>query len=265
MNFPLEGLHCETGSGVWEAALSVDDALEATDKAALFKTFSKAFFQKNNLIATFMAKWSMDFPGQSGHIHQSLYQNGNNQNIFYDQNKPNNMSDIMEKYVAGQIKYLKPFLSLCAPNINSYTRLIKGFWAPTASTWGVENRTAAHRVIGGSEKAQRVEFRVGAADANPYLAAAAVLGAGLLGIEANLKLPEPIKGNAYAIQDNLPDELQLPSNLQDSIFNLKRSEEAPLLFGKEFIEHFISTREWELREYNRTVNDWQLKRYFEII
>ena len=175
------------------------------------------------------------------------------------------MTDLMRHYVAGQVKYLKPFLSLCAPNIKSYTRLVKGFWAPTASTWGVENRTCALRVIPGSESSQRVEFRVGSADANPYLAGAAVVAAGLLGIEQKLELGEPLVGNAYEKQDQLSADLQFPSCLKDSVSNLEACKEAGSVFGNEFVDHYIKTRKWEVKEYEKAITDWQLKRYFEII
>ncbi|MGV0036622.1 MAG: hypothetical protein ACNYPE_17335 [Candidatus Azotimanducaceae bacterium WSBS_2022_MAG_OTU7] len=99
IRFPLEGLHCETGPGVWEAAIGVDDALAAADKAALFKTFAKAFFQKRGMIATFMAKWSMDYPGQSGHVHQSLLSTADGRNIFFNENEPHSMSATMRHYV----------------------------------------------------------------------------------------------------------------------------------------------------------------------
>ncbi len=264
MNFPLEGLHCETGPGVWEAAITVDDALQAADKAALFKTFSKAFFNKRGLVATFMAKWSMDYPGQSGHIHQSLI-NETGEGLFHDANTPHNMSSLMEQYVAGQQKYLKPFLSLCAPTINSYTRLVKGAWAPTAAAWGVDNRTTALRVITGTEKSQRVEFRIGPADANPYLIAAASMGAGLLGIEEQLDPGEPLSGNAYEQEAGLPPERQLATNLRDAIRDLEGSVEARTLFGEEFVNHYIASRDWEVREHERHVTDWQMQRYFEII
>jgi glutamine synthetase len=264
-DFALEGLHCETGPGVWEAAIAVDDCLQAVDKAALFKTFAKAFFQKRGLIATFMAKWSMDYPGQSGHCHQSLQQAGTDKGVFYDAGAEHGMSEVMRHYVAGQQKYMKPFLALTSPTINSYTRLVKGAWAPTASTWGVENRTTALRVISGSTSSQRVEFRVGSADANPYIVAAATLGAGLLGIRDKLELGAPVAGNAYEIQDDLAEDLQLPGNLRDSATNLAGSLEAREVFGDAFIDHFLSTRDWEVREYERHVNDWQLQRYFEII
>jgi len=264
MDFPLEGLHCETGPGVWEGAIAVDDALRAADKAALFKTFAKSFFNKRGLTATFMAKWSMDYPGQSGHVHQSLVDAGGN-GVFHDAKAEHGMSDLMRHYIAGQQKFLKPFLSLCAPTINSYTRLVKGAWAPTAAAWGVDNRTTALRVITGSQKSQRVEFRIGPADANPYLIAAASLGAGLLGIEQQLDPGEPLTGNAYEREAALPPERQLATNLRDAIRDLAASAEARELFGGEFVEHFIASRDWEVREHERHVTDWQLQRYFEII
>ncbi len=264
-DFALEGLHCETGPGVWEAAIAVDDCLAAADKASLFKTFAKAFFQKRGLMATFMAKWSMDYPGQSGHCHQSLQFRETGESAFFDPDAEHGMSPVMCSYVAGQQRYMKPFLALTSPTVNSYTRLVKDAWAPTAATWGVENRTVALRVIPGSAKSQRVEFRVGSADANPYLVAAATLGAGLLGIRDRLDPGTPVTGNAYAIQDSLPESLQLPGNLRDSVRNLETSQEAREIFGDEFIDHFVASRDWEVREYERHVNDWQLGRYFEII
>ena len=156
-------------------------------------------------------------------------------------------------------------LPLYAPTINSYTRLVKGAWAPTAATWGLENRTAALRVIRGSQKAQRVEFRIGSADANPYLVAAGNIAAGLQGIREGLSLGDPIVGNAYEQQDDLPEEFQLPSNLIDATRVFAQSDVARSALGDAFVDHFAASRDWEVREYERYVNDWQLKRYFEII
>jgi glutamine synthetase len=216
-------------------------------------------------MACFMAKWSMDYPGQSGHLHLSLYDIKTGEPVFFDPAKSHCMSDTMRQFTAGLLKYMKPFLAMSAPTINSYTRLTKGAWAPTSATWGVDNRTTAVRAIPGSEKSQRLEFRIGAADGNPYLVAAAVIGAGLKGIEENLVLGDPIQGNAYEIQEALPEEVRLPSNLRDAVRLFRKSAEAAELFGTEFVDHFASTREWEVREYDRHVTDWQLKRYFEII
>lgn len=265
MDFPLEGLHCETGPGVWEAALKHCDAVAMADAAALFKTFAKVFFQRRGLLATFMAKWSMDYPGQSGHLHQSLVDLESGANVFHRQDAAHGISPLLSAYLGGQQRYLKPFLVMSAPTINSYTRLVKGFWAPTTATWGVDNRTCALRAIPGSNKSQRLEFRVGGADGNPYLVAAANLGAGLLGIERSLSPTEPVAGNAYEIEDDLPDHLQLASNLRDATRHLDACNEARELFGAPFVEHYVSSREWEVREYERHVDDWQLRRYFEII
>ena len=261
----IEGLHCETGPGVWEAAIGVDGALAAADKAALFKTFAKAFFQRRELIATFMAKWSMDYPGQSGHLHQSLNAIDTSKNIFFDESDPQNMSDTMRFYVGGLQKHMKSFLAMTSPTVNSYTRLVRGAWAPTAATWGVENRTAALRVIKGDTKSQRVEFRVGSADANPYLTAAANIAAGLDGINNKIEPEAPVEGNAYDLQDDLPESLQLSSNLRDANYAFNRSAVARQYLGDTFVDHFSASRDWEVREYERSVNDWQLKRYFEII
>jgi glutamine synthetase len=175
------------------------------------------------------------------------------------------MSEIMRQYTAGVLKYMRPFLVMSAPTINSYARLTKGAWAPTSATWGIDNRTTAVRIIPGSEKSQRIEFRIGAADGNPYLVTAAVMGAGLKGIEEKLSLDEPVTGNAYEIQENLSEDIRLPSNLRDATSLFNKSGEARELFGNDFVNHFVSTREWEVREYERQVTDWQMRRYFEII
>jgi len=263
MDFPIEGLHTETGPGVIEAALEVDKADTAADKAALFKTFMKVLAQRNQLMATFMAKWSSDYPGQSGHIHLSLRHKDSNDSAFYDSTKMANMSDLQRHFLAGQQRLMPEFLAMLAPTVNSYTRLIPGYWAPTDATWGIENRTTSLRVIPGNASSQRIEYRLGSADANPYLALAAALGSGLYGIENQLEpLPET-KGNAYS--QNHPKELALPSTLWDAAQSLRRSRAAHDLFGEEFVSHYAGSREWEEREFRKHISDWELDRYFEII
>ncbi len=260
----LEGLHCETGPGVWEAALKSKVGLEAADRANLFKTFSKVFLQKQDLIGTFMAKWSMDYPGQSGHFHFSVADADNN-NLFYDEGGDSSMSDRQRHAVGGLQRYLPELLAMLAPTINSYTRLVKGAWAPTAATWGVENRTTGIRVIPGSPTSQRIECRIGGADGNPYLVAAAVLAAAWKGMADGLEPTAPVSGNAYDIQDSLPPEQQFPTNLRAAAARMAASELAVEAFGQPFVEHFVMTREWECAEYERNLNSWQLERYFEII
>nr|WP_297459063.1 glutamine synthetase [uncultured Halomonas sp.] len=263
MDFPIESLHTETGPGVLEAAIGVDDALAAGDKGALFKTFTKVWAQRRGLMATFMAKWSADYPGQSGHIHLSLRERESGKSAFFAADKPYTMSDVQRHFVAGQQKLMPEFLALFSPTINSYTRLIPGFWAPTEATWGVENRTCALRVIPGSDKSQRVEYRLGSADANPYLALAAAIGAGLYGIENKLEPDDEVKGNAYTLEH--PAHQALPRTLWEAAQRLKASQPARELFGDDFVEHFAATREWEEREFRKHITDWELDRYFEII
>jgi glutamine synthetase len=263
MDFPLEGLHTETGPGVIEAAIGVDHAAAAADKAALFKTFIKVLVQRQRLMATFMAKWSVDYPGQSGHVHISLFDRQSGKSAFYDANAEHNMSEVQKQFVAGQQKLMPELLAMIAPTVNSYTRLIPGFWAPTHATWGVENRTTALRVIPGSDKSQRVEYRVGSADANPYLALAAALGAGLYGIEQGWQPEAQTRGNAY--DQPQPQHLALPASLWDAAQNLKASSAARNLFGDAFVDHYAASREWEEREYRKHISDWELERYFEII
>ena len=263
MNFPVESLHTETGPGVLEAALQVDEIRQAADKAALFKTFMKVLAERNQLMATFMARWSEDQPGQSGHIHVSLRYLDDDRSAFYDESQTYNMSKIQRHFVAGQVKLMPEFLALLAPTINSYRRLQPGYWAPTQASWGVDNRTCALRVIPGSDKSQRVEYRAGAADANPYLALAATLASGLYGIEHELEPGEPVLGNAYDLE--VPQEQCLPASLFEAAQQLKASKVARDYFGDDFVEHYAATREWEENEYRKHVSDWELKRYFEII
>ena len=263
MDFPIEGLHTETGPGVLEAAIGVDEASAAADKAALFKTFTKIWAQRNDMMATFMAKWSNDYPGQSGHIHMSLTNKDGSGSAFYDPSKTHNMSDTQRHFLAGQQRLMPEMLAMMAQTVNSYSRLVPGFWAPTDATWGVENRTTALRVIPGSAKSQRVEFRLGSADANPYVALAAALGAGLYGIEHKMEPEAQVKGNAYD-QEHSP-MLALPQSLSAAAFALTRSEAARSLFGSEFVDHYAASREWEQREFNKHITDWELARYFEII
>ncbi len=261
---PLEGLHCETGPGVWEGALAAQAGLRAADNAQVFKTFAKSYFSAMDMTATFMAKWSMDYPGQSGHFHFSLLdQQGNN--VFFNENAQHGMSDTQRWVLGGLQRYLPEYLALVAPTINSYTRLVQGAWAPTAATWGVENRTAALRVIGGSAGSQRIECRVPGADANPYLVACAVLSAALEGIEGQLEPGKAVRGNAYEAEADLPESLRFPGQLRSASERLSESASARANLGDEFVEHFVTSRLWECEVYEKTVNAWQLERYFEII
>jgi glutamine synthetase len=262
MRMPIEGLHTETGPGVIEAALHYTEALEAADRAALFKTFTKVLAQRRGLMATFMAKWSEKLPGLSGHLHVSLARK-DGASAFHDEAAPHTMSQEMRWFVGGQQALMPELLAMVASNVNSYSRLVPGYWAPTSATWGVENRTCALRVILGGPKSQRIEYRIAAADINPYLALAVAIGSGLWGIEHRVEPDEPITGNAYELK--LPTKRQLPRTLTEAAERLAHSKAAQELFGAPFVSHFAASREWEEREFRRAVTDWELARYFEII
>jgi glutamine synthetase len=262
MRFPIEGLHTETGPGVLEAALAYTDALEAADRAALFKTFTKVLAQRHGLMATFMAKWSNDVPGQSGHLHVSLKRDTGG-SVFHDPTKTDEISDEMRWFIGGQQALMPELLSMVACTVNSYSRLIPGYWAPTSATWGIENRTTALRVIKGGPHSQRVEYRIAAADINPYLALSAAIGSGLWGIENRIEPDAPMVGNAYDREH--AKKRRLPATLWEASERLLASKAARSLFGTEFVEHHAATRQWEEREFRKAITNWELARYFEII
>ncbi|MGY6645390.1 MAG: glutamine synthetase family protein [Salinarimonas sp.] len=261
MRMPLEGIHTETGPGVIEAALAHCELLEAADRAALFKTIVKVLARRRGWMATFMARWSDLWPGQSGHMHLSLLENG--APAFRDESRAHGISDLMGSFIAGQLALLPELCAMVAPTVNSYKRLVPGYWAPTNATWGLDNRTCAVRAIPGSAASQRVEFRVAGADANPYLAFAAAVGAGLWGIEQGLPLPPAIAGNAYELA--LGPEQMIPRDLAEAARRLSASQAARDLFGETFVTHYAASRVWEANELARQVTDRELERYFEII
>jgi glutamine synthetase len=254
---PLEGFHTETGPGVYEAAITVDDAVPAADKAALFKTALKEIAARHNLIPTFMAKWNPELPGSSGHLHQSLWDKGKHKNLFHDEKE--GMSPLMRHYIAGLVANLPEISAVICPTINSYKRTVPGAWAPINATWGIDNRTTAVRALPASSKSTRIELRLAGADINPYLAMAASLAAGLDGIERNLELPAPTV-NAYA-----GHAAPLPRTLAEATKLFRESKMARTWLSDEFVDHFAGTREWEVRQFDKAVTDWELARYLELI
>jgi glutamine synthetase len=257
---PIEGLHTETGPGVYEVAIQFGEALEQADRAILFKTGAKEIGKRFGVMPSFMAKWNAALPGCSGHIHQSL--SDGSKNLFYDARSPRKMSPLFESYLAGQVACLMEFAPMFWPTVNSYKRLVDGFWAPVKPTWGLDNRTASFRVIAGSAKATRLETRCPGADVNPYLAMAAVIAAGLHGVEKGLKLTAPPITGTNQGADDVP---RAPRSLIRSTQNFKTSAIARDWLGDTFVDHFAATREWEHRQWQDAVTDWELKRYLEII
>lgn len=257
---PIEGLHTESGPGVLEAAILYGDVLESADRAILFKTAVKEIGVKHGIMPSFMAKINEKLPGCSGHLHQSLWKDG--QNLFYDPHRPHKISSLMESYMAGILYCMPHLLPMYAPTVNSYKRLVRGAWAPTTLTWGIDNRTTCIRALPLNAKSTRLELRVVGSDANPYLAHAASLASGLFGVKNKLKLSTPMTtGNGY--EDKAA--MELPGNLHEATEAMKRSELARDLFGTIFVDHYTQTREWEWKLFQKSVTDWELRRYFESI
>ncbi|HLK39076.1 MAG TPA: glutamine synthetase family protein [Polyangiaceae bacterium] len=256
---PIEGLHTETGPGVYEVAIKYDDVLRAADKAALFKTGMKQTAARLGYSVTFMAKWNETLPGSSGHLHQSLWKEG--KNVFFDDTAPNKLSETARFYLAGQVGLMPDMTALVSPTINSYKRYVPGVWAPLNASWGVENRTCAIRAIPGNAKSTRLEYRQTAADINPYVAMASTLAAGLWGVEQRTEPPPPVGADASARRDLAP----LPRTLREATARLAESTTVRALLGDAFVDHFVRTRDWECRQYERAVTGWELVRYFETV
>ena len=260
----IEGLHTETGPGVVEAAIRYDDALRAADKAALFKVACKQICARFSVVPTFMAKWSADLPGSSGHLHQSIW-NVKEQNVLFDEAGKKHgapLSKIAEQYLGGLVSLMPALTAIHSPTVNAYKRYVPGVWAPLTASWGVENRTAAVRVIGGDAKSTRIEYRQTAADINPYSSIAACLGAGLHGIDKKLAPPTATTGDASGGRTDLAP---LPRTLAEATTLLDQSKGAREVLGEAFVDHYVKTRRHEVARFDRAVTDWELARYFEII
>jgi glutamine synthetase len=253
----VEGYNREHGEGMYEMNLRCAPALEAADRGMLFKSGSKELLAQAGVIPTFMAKYVDTMDGCSGHIHASLWREG--ASAFWDPACANSMSGVMSAFVGGMIATLPELFALYAPNVNSYKRYVSGSWAPTAATWGVENRTAAVRAIVSHDAAIRVENRVPGADINPYLGFAATLAGGLAGIELGIEPPPPYQGNVYENEGLTP----LPRTLDEAIELLDRSEIAREYLGDAFVDHYVTMRRWECEKHRRAVTEWERRRYFE--
>ena len=253
----VEGYNREHGEGMYEMNLRYAPALEAADRGMLFKSGSKEILAQAGVVPTFMAKYSDEMDGCSGHIHQSLWSGGGS--AFYDEAGEHAMSSAMRSYLAGGLRAMPELFALYAPNINSYKRYVSGSWAPTSATWGVDNRTSSLRVIAGGPSAIRIETRVPGADVNAYLGFAACLAGGLWGIEQGLEPPPPVQSDAYAATD----QPELPRTLEQAIALFEASAVARDWFGDAFVDHYVKMRRWEVEKHRRAVTAWERARYFE--
>jgi len=208
---------------------------------------------------TFLAKWDDNAAGSSSHVHQSLWSADGKTSLFLDPKGRYGMSMIMEHYLAGLLAHASEITWFLAPYVNSYKRFKAGTFAPTKAIWSLDNRTAGYRICGEKTKSIRVECRVGGSDLNPYLGLAALLAAGLSGIEHELKLEEPFVGDAYGARR----VRRIPETLRDAATAMKRSKMLRAAFGDQIIDHYYRAAMWEQEEYDRHVTDWEVARGFE--
>lgn len=257
MGIPVEGTKGEAEAGQEELNIKYAEALDTADHHTLAKHGIKEIAHQQGYAATFLPKWHHDRVGSAAHVHQSLWQDG--KNAFYDPAAPLGKSKLMDHYMAGLLKYAAEYTVFMAPYINSYKRFAKGTFAPTQIVWSVDNRTAAFRLCGDGTKGVRVECRTPGSDINPYLAMAAMLAAGLKGIEEKLDLPAPFSGDAYEgdAQEHLPRTLR---EAREALLGSDMLREA---FGAETLAHYARAAEWEIEEFNRVVTDYEIARGFE--
>jgi glutamine synthetase len=250
----VESAKGECNPGQHEIAFRYTDALATCDGHTIYKTGAKEIAAQEGKSLTFMAKYN-EREGNSCHIHLSLRDGADTPVLAGD--GPGGHSPLMDHFIAGQLACLREFIYFLAPNINSYKRFAPGSFAPTAVAWGRDNRTCALRVVGHGESL-RVENRVPGGDVNPYLAVAALIAAGLHGIEHELPLEQPFVGNAY-----LADKPSVPHTLRDAARLLSESRAARNAFGDEVVEHYLNNARVELAAFDAAVTDWERVRGFE--
>lgn len=250
----VESAKGECNLGQHEITFRYADALTTCDNHSIYKTGAKEIADQAGMSLTFMAKFDQR-EGNSCHIHLSL--RGEDGEPVLSGDGPNGFSPLMEHFLAGQLACLQELTYLLAPNVNSYKRYVAGSFAPTAVVWGLDNRTCALRVVGHGPSL-RVENRVPGGDVNPYLAVAALVVAGLHGIEHELALPAPFAGNAY-----VSDAPRVPSTLREAAQLLVGSPVARAAFGADVVEHYCNAAQVELAAFDSTVTDWERQRGFE--
>ncbi len=254
---PIENSKGEAEAGQEELNIRYADALACADHHSIAKHAVKEIAWQKGHSATFLPKWHHARVGSAAHIHMSLWKDG--KNAFHDKADGLAMSPLMRHFLAGALAYASDCTWFFAPYVNSYKRFAKGTFAPTKIAWSVDNRTAGFRLCGAHTKGVRVECRIPGSDINPYLAQAAVLAAGIAGIEQKLELEAPVGGDLYDNR-NVP---HIPRTLGEAIGALHGSSMLRQAMGNDVVDHYSRCARWELEEFERVVTDWEIARGFE--
>ncbi|SFS30435.1 glutamine synthetase family protein [Marininema halotolerans] len=259
-DIPIESSKGEASIGQHEVNIGYSDALIAADRHALFKHGAKEIGIKEGVALTFMAKPDHRWTGSSGHIHMSAQDLHTGKSLFYDAGtNSDGMSSTMQCILAGVLAYTRDFALCFAPNINSYKRFAIESWAPVHIVWSRDNRSSGYRIVG-SESSLRMENRITGADINPYLAYAAMIGAGLQGLEEELTLATEHQGNAYEGKEGA---LAIPRSLYEAVDCWERSEVVKKVLGEEVAYHYGHAARLEQQAFDMFVTNWERRRYFE--
>ena len=245
----VENSKGEAWPGQHEINFRYTDALSMADNHTVYKNGAKEIAYLNGRSITFMAKPDHTWIGSSCHIHSSLARDG--ENAFAGE------SEVFRTYLAGQIACLKELAIFVAPTVNSYKRYAVASWAPTTLAWGHDNRTCGFRIVGHGGSV-RTETRIPGGDVNPYLAFAALLAAGLHGIENDLELPPPLEGNAYE-----SDAERFPGSLRDAVTALEEGTMARAALGDDVVDHYLNYARTEQELFDRVVTGYERERMFE--
>lgn len=263
MGYEIEASHHEMAPGQHEITFKYDDALKTADRIITFKTVVKTIAKRNGLHATFMPKPIQGKSGSGMHLTMSLFKDG--KNIFYDGNANCKLSEIARSFIAGILKYTPDMACLTNPTVNSYKRFIPGYEAPCYISWSERNRSLLIRVPATKKEGDaRVELRSPDPTANPYLAIAACLKAGLLGIKENETLPPSIDVNIYNLSEKERESLgiqSLPISLNEAVRIGRKSKFLNDLLGDNLAESYFKAKEQEYGEYRQTINQWEIEKY----
>jgi len=256
---PVENSKGEASAGQEEINVRYADALTMADRHVIIKNACKEIAWSKGKAITFLAKWHYNAAGSSSHIHQSLWSADGKTSLFFDKDADHGMSETLQHYMAGLLAHAGEITYFLAPYINSYKRFMAGTFAPTKAVWSQDNRTAGYRLCGEGTKGIRVECRVGGSDLNPYLAMAALIAAGIEGIENKLALEPAFVGDAYGARE----VREIPRTLRDATTLLKGSAMLRAACGDDVVDHYTRAAEWEQEEYDRRITDWEVARGFE--
>jgi glutamine synthetase len=257
---PIEACNPETGPGQFEITLRYGPSLTSADDAFLFKSGVKELAAQNDLLATFMAKPTTSWAGNSCHVHISL-RDDDDRGVFFDADDPEHLSTTMRHFAGGVLNTMRDFTALMAPTPNSYRRFVPYSWAGTTATWGVDNRSVGLRAIRDGEYGTRLEHRQPGGDANPYLATAAALAGGLHGLLNGIDPGEPNPGDVYS--QSADQLITLPTDLTEAIDLLELSRPAREWFGDDFVDHYVQMKRAEVKAQAIAVTDWEVARYLE--